>query len=345
MLHILGMILKGIGIILLCIFLLLLVILLSLLFVPIRYRVTAQKKAEDMPVGRAKVSWLFSIVTIFAAWEGRLHYGLKLFGIPVYDNLRKKRKVGQRRKRKTKQDDRAKADGFVKKNGKQKTLPQQKPETAPQQRQEIVKTETAPQQRQEIAKTEASPQQGAETAKAEAVSSKKPEHENRLRKLWKKLLELVQKLKAFIKKLRSILENIVKAPEKIRKKIEEAAAKLEDLRTFLGREDFKRSFALCKKQLLYIWRKLRPKKCKACARFGFEDPSVTGQILACAGMIYPLLGKDIVLRPEFEQSVLEGSLLIKGRITVFVFARVLCILYFNKDIKRMIHIWKTKNAS
>ena len=90
MLHILGMIGKGIGIALICILILVIAILLALLFVPIRYNVSA-KLEEGKPVGKAKAHWLLHFVTAYAIWDGKLRYGIKLLGISVYGNQKKKK--------------------------------------------------------------------------------------------------------------------------------------------------------------------------------------------------------------------------------------------------------------
>ena len=51
-----------------------------------------------------------------------------------------------------------------------------------------------------------------------------------------------------------------------------------------------------------------------------------------------------MIRPDFEETVWEGELSVKGRIRIFFLLRVLWILYFDKDIKRLIHMWKKEEA-
>ena len=53
-------------------------------------------------------------------------------------------------------------------------------------------------------------------------------------------------------------------------------------------------------------------------RFGLEDPYDTGRILAVLSMLYPFYGEHIDIYPDFEYRILEGHLLIKGRIREFM---------------------------
>lgn len=360
MLHILGMILKGIGITLLCILLLLLFFLLVILFVPVRYRIAAGKPEEGGAEARAKASWLFSIVTVFAVWEGTLHYGVKIFGVSVYDNLKKavSKKEKAPKKEKKKKQKKAKKEKKNQPAQKEEKKEQKTPKTPERPAQSEIRAVSRAAEESEAAntKTEAVEAVKKENTEKETVErEEKAEKESEAAKkksIWQKLEKLVGKCKALFRKLIGILQKIARIPEKLNEKTEELKEKAKELkekweiyRAFLEREDFQRSVSLCRKQLIYVWRKVRPKKCKVQIRFGFDDPSVTGQILAYAGMLYPLLGKDMKIRPDFERKVLEGSVLIKGRITVFTFIKVFCVLYFNRDIKRMLHIWKTKNVS
>ena len=307
MLHILGLIGKGIGIALLCILLLLVALLLAVLFVPIRYHV-AGKLEEGKADGRAKLHWLFHIVSAFAVWDGKLRYGIRIFGITVWDNLssaiKEEKKMARARKKEKKKPGREKAVS--------KPLPEE----------------------------------------PRAVSKSLPEDEDSGEdkkpgmpgKIWEKIKSFLGMLARLWKKLLDFPRNIQEKLQGLKEKVNGWQETWNDYRNFLEREDFKRAFALCKKQLLSLWKNIRPRKAKLEVHFGFDDPATTGQILSYLGMMYPLLGKDIKIRPDFEKTILEGKVLIKGRITVFVLLKVLWILYFDKDIKRLIRIWKKEES-
>ena len=65
-----------------------------------------------------------------------------------------------------------------------------------------------------------------------------------------------------------------------------------------------------------------PKKAAIKAKFGFEDPSVTGYILALISIIYPFLEGQTEIIPDFEHKVFEMDLHIEGKI------RLLYLFYF-----------------
>ena len=57
-------------------------------------------------------------------------------------------------------------------------------------------------------------------------------------------------------------------------------------------------------------------------------------------MLYPINHDKITINPVYDKEVIEGDLYIKGRISVFVLIRAAIKIYFNRDYKRMIKIFK-----
>lgn len=319
MLELLGMIGKGIGITLLCILILLIAALLSVLFVPLRYRLTGRKETEGKPEGDVRIHWLFHIVTCFARWRGTLHYGLKICGIPVYDNLQKAEKEKQEKRRKKKQ----------KKQNRDMTAAvpdSQQPHTDVDTAAHMEKVDSADAERP-----------AEKEAAGKMPVGKKPRTDKRKNR---KCSGILKKIRAFFQKLADMLRKIRELPERLAEKAAHCRETAEYYIAFLQREDLKRAFGLCRRELYYLWRKFRPRKVKADIHFGFADPATTGQMMAFTGMMYPFLGKDIVIRPDFEEQVFCADAVIKGKITIFCLVKALAILYFNKDIKRLIRIWK-----
>ncbi len=348
MLHILGLTGKGIGIALLCILILVLLLLLAMLFVPIRYRIAGSKDAERGPVGEVKIHWLFHIISGMGAWDGRLHYRVRVLGIPIYDSLRKKQKEKQKKnkkervkKEKKRKEDKAKLKKEKSEKGNFESekftiddIEKEKSET------EIAKTDNKEENILSGTVTEYIDREDRLQADREELGER--------RSFWKRLIDKIktlwQKIINFIRMIRGLLQKIGELPGKIRDKVAHFQETIEDWKAFLSREDLKRAFVLCKKQLFRVWKNIRPRKVKADVRFGFADPSSTGQVLAMAGMLYPILGKTIVLRPDFEEQVLAGHILIKGRVTIFILLKAVWILYFNKDIKWLIRVWKKEET-
>ena len=68
--------------------------------------------------------------------------------------------------------------------------------------------------------------------------------------------------------------------------------------------------------------------------FGNEDPAVTGMVLAVLGMTIPFHKNKIEAAPLFDdENVLEGEILLKGRIYGIVVLTTAAKLYFNKKYK------------
>ncbi len=100
---------------------------------------------------------------------------------------------------------------------------------------------------------------------------------------------------------------------------------------------------MCRKQLGWVFKKILPKKFRINLHLGFEDPAVMGEVLAVWGMFYPLHQGNIDIQPEFDRSVIEGAFSLKGCMSVYVFVKVACILFFDKNIKLLIkHLKRNK---
>lgn len=105
----------------------------------------------------------------------------------------------------------------------------------------------------------------------------------------------------------------------------------------------KQALSVCRKQLGWIFKKILPKKFRINFHLGFEDPAVMGEVLAVWGMFYPLHQGNINIQPEFDRSVIEGEFTLKGCMSVYVFVRAACILFFDKNIKLLIkHLKRNK---
>lgn len=82
--------------------------------------------------------------------------------------------------------------------------------------------------------------------------------------------------------------------------------------------------------------RLKPKTLLGNVRFGFEDPSVTGKVLAAISVIAPFFEGNLDVEPEFNEEVLEGKLLIAGKITAWKFAALALELVSDKNIRKTI---------
>lgn len=101
--------------------------------------------------------------------------------------------------------------------------------------------------------------------------------------------------------------------------------------------------SLLKKQLLRIWKMIKPKKFKAFFRFGMEDPDDTGQILVWYSMLYPIFGQHIEIEPSFDEEIFEFEATASGKITIAILLRIALKIYFDKNFKKLLKLIKKEN--
>lgn len=147
-------------------------------------------------------------------------------------------------------------------------------------------------------------------------------------------------LSDFVRKLFSAVRNIKYTIRKIYDKINHIIHNIRYYIRILQTESFKRAFVLCREQLLGLMKIVLPRKVSGTFTIGMEDPAATGQILSIYGILYPLIGDSITVVPDFEKPVMEGSFRFKGKITAFTLIRIAAKIYFDKDLKRVIRLFK-----
>lgn len=301
--HILLLVLKIIGIALLVILGLLLVLILLLLFVPFCYRAEGSYY-ENKPYIMVRICYLFPLLNVFVKYqEENLEGKAKLLGFTVYDffpSEQEQEKQEQKKEKKAKK---------VKKSKAKKETKEALPEIQ-------EGTEPKPQ-----LKAEEKTQVGTETLTD-------TEQEEEKKTLWEKIRIFVRTLKekilSFIQKMKDIRDKGIEIKEKVS--------------YYYGiwqREESQRAFQTAKKTLYKVWKSIRPKKGLVKFHFGTGDPGSTGQMCGYLGMLYPFIGKYVMIEPDFENKIYEGDFYFKGRITLFVFLRAAWTILFDKDIKAL----------
>ena len=142
----------------------------------------------------------------------------------------------------------------------------------------------------------------------------------------KKLKKKKSKKPNIIKKIRYTIREIC---DKIKQIIEKKNRIVE----YISDEIHQAAFGRVTKETIALIRRLRPKKVKGMVRFGLKEPYDTGRVLAVLSVLYPFYGENIKIYPEFEQEVLEGSVVIKGRAHLFPFVVTICKLFLDENVK------------
>jgi len=98
--------------------------------------------------------------------------------------------------------------------------------------------------------------------------------------------------------------------------------------------DFIKAVIKAVKELFYH---IKPQKFKLEGRYGFEDPFYTGIALASINIMRPLFSNyDVNVYAVFEDEVLEGSLLIKGRMVLIAAVFIALKTIFNKNVRKIL---------
>lgn len=162
------------------------------------------------------------------------------------------------------------------------------------------------------------------------LKDKKEEKNNKKEPSWKN----------FFRKFLALLRNLRYTITQICDKIKKIVKNIKYYIDVITSSEFKSAFRLCRTQAGALLRHVCPQKINGSLKVGTGDPASTGQVLAIYGMLYPFLGNQITVTPDFEQQIVEGELFIKGRITLFRLIRCAWIIYFNKDLRRVINMLK-----
>lgn len=332
LLHILLTILKILGILLLVVAGLLLLIVLALLFVPVTYKVQGNKSQETWGIS-GRVSWLFGGISARFWHRGETGWELRLLGIPVRKLMRRLR-GGKRRKRQEKKT----SSGRKEKGASAQNGPSPSDES-PVQRTPSFSKGSSVQKEQPHAQKE-SPCQ--ETKAAEGTESGEPERgpgriAAAVGNLWRRI--------------RSFFVRLVQLPGKIAGRIRKMwltfrrfCDKIRRWKEFLTRDTTKAAvkFLLGRGRALLVH--ILPRKVRGNVTVGFEDPAMTGQLLAAAGVFYPLYKENIQITPVFDRQVLEGDFLIKGRIFGAAFVWTAWKIYRNRNVRITWQGFRNKEA-
>lgn len=127
---------------------------------------------------------------------------------------------------------------------------------------------------------------------------------------------------------------------KIRTKIKYIFANIRKYIDIIKTGEFTEAFALCKKSLIRLFRMIKPRKLKVRGSIGMKSPDQTGYVCAAIGVLSPYFKKHIQLTPDFENFVIEGDVLIKGRIYLFVVLIVGIKVFFDKNIRKVIEMFR-----
>ena len=318
MLGILLSILKILGIILLAVLAVVLLAVLVLLFVPVRYRISGKWNTEEKKI-EGKVTWLFRLVHIsMSADKNGQQIVPRIMGLNLKKSRKKKQKPkkeekNKRKKRKKKKEKSLKEDNQGENNSEEKNL-----------KEGWEKKETEK-------KVEKQKEEGQEERmdNKENTDWQQEKQKSIFQKIYEKIISVLSAISKIAQTWKKLLENLQELQKK-KDKIFDFFCEKEAL------EAKDKTFKIVKKTIRHI----RPQKLKTSVRFGVGNPAYTGQLYALLCLMYGIYGKDIILEPDFEHTILEGEFQLKGRIRLINLIYYMIYLYRIKKLREFIELLK-----
>ena len=324
MLHIIIFILKIIGILLLVILGLILLLVSSVLFVPITYKVRAERKDGVIQV-RAVAGWMFRLLSV----HYRLHTSQepmqllqgRILGIPVWKPLEPKKEKPKKAEKKSKEKQ-SKPKQMEAKQLEQKAEVKSSDKAKERLKKDLTPgtaVATIPQPESEVSRQEQPQDKQAQT---------KPPRQSILKKLLYAIRRIYGKITAIGRGLFSLVVKLLHMPEK-------ASETIGTLTDFWNLEENVKARESIWRELKFLWKHSRPRKADLTLHFGFEDPSWTGQCMGVLSILNIWYPGRIFLKPEFEQEIFEGTLYIKGHMMLAVPLLSIFRLWRDENVMKM----------
>lgn len=324
MLHIIIFILKIIGILLLVILGLILLLVSSVLFVPITYKVRAERKDGVIQV-RAVAGWMFRLLSV----HYRLHTSQepmqllqgRILGIPVWKPLEPKKEKPKKAEKKSKEKQ-SKPKQMEAKQLEQKAEVKSSDKAKERLKKDLTPgtaVASVPQPEPEVSRQEQPQDKQAQT---------KPPRQSILKKLLYAIRRIYGKITAIGRGLFSLVVKLLHMPEK-------ASETIGTLTDFWNLEENVKARESIWRELKFLWKHSRPRKADLTLHFGFEDPSWTGQCMGVLSILNVWYPGRIFLKPEFEQEIFEGTLYIKGHMMLAVPLLSIFRLWRDENVMKM----------
>lgn len=300
MLHIILTILKILGIIILCVLGIFICVLAAVLFAPIKYSVSAEKK-EEQPISKAvvvgKVTWLLFVVRgVFVLENGKAYYKIRVFGIDILKLMEKRNKSKARVKNKSSKKDKTADKSKVEK----KTL---------------VKDESVNYNTKTL-----------DTALTAADSVVKTPDKK------KGIVDKIKSVFAGIKeKIKSTKEKVLG----IKHRIKDTWNRIKYYKEELGKDENRQAIGFVWGKIKEALNHIKPRKLTGTITFGMDSPDKTGQSLGVIAIFYPVFCKGFSIKPDFTKPCIYGNIIAKGRIRIFTLLIICIKLIRSKELKRL----------
>ncbi len=298
-------ILKILGILLLVVIGLLILGILAILFVPLRYDGKISYNDKNQCVA-TQITWLFRLICIEGGYQEKVYARARLLWFTLW-----KWKADE--KENDKEDHLESADYSEEELDRLLEERSQKEESKEETKEETVIEEKMDEPDAEENLTEVQPTE-IEPKEVEPTEIESKEVES------------------------NEAESTEKKPKKIQlqqigKRIKEIKEKIKHIKEMASDQRIHRAILLLIDGAWKIVRHSLPRKIKGRAKFGFEDPSTTGQILTYVSLLYPCYAKSVELVPMFTEKVIDLDLYFRGRVRLFSLIWICVKIWFDRNFR------------
>ena len=327
-------VLKILGILLLIILGVFLSLAALILLVPVRYRLEClidrpEKDREEPGFGRphgwVRITWLMRLVSLTLSYEGKAEICLRVLGIRL---LPGKKRGGETES--ILEDEELSQNGMERIDTcQEKALGEERPaleetaskrdEEGPEQEGRISNKEDG--EKSEGRRSEEKPpsslpfREGTARDREEEREGSQEDADGEKISLLERICRVLRRIVAWFSEW---YRNTERAVNRLADRVESIKGQCRFYLELLGGEDARRLYQKTADVAGGVLRHVKPQQMLAELEVGTGNPASTGQILALWGMLYPFLGENIRIIPNFERKYLEGEIHIKGRIRACV---------------------------
>lgn len=320
MLHGLLLVLKIAGIILAVLLGIVLAAAAAVLFVPVRYAADTQydKNSGKKPALHVRVTWLLHLFRFFMEYDEGFKMRAQVLFFSVYDSERPiEPEIKEQKEKASKKKQKA----------GERTVFDEQPQKSGVQAQEVRKRIEQEPPQETGSETEA--EQTAE--ENPCAFRKKPSLAEKFKRFVERIKQACRRIKAFFIRIAQTIRGIFDKSVSLKETVQEKATHFSEM---LQDEENRELVHFLWEQLKRLLQKIRPKKYRLRIRYGFEDSETTGWLAVRLAVLYGLLGLDIELIPDFEESVFEGEGMIKGKIRLAGILMIAGKVYFNRLVQK-----------
>lgn len=333
MLQILLHILAVIGIIILILLGILILLICTILFVPVYYRVNASKdeKTKDSPNVFAKITYLYPIFSFVYEYPDWGNNKLRILGVPVFWLGKAKEERCKKQQEKEQKRSAAKQNEKKKKNEKKKS------------RKNTPGVNTALLEKP-LEEKAADTKKIIKIEPIDGNNARTDRDEEKAFFLFAWYHKFVDRIKSIFEKIRYTFFKICDTLRNIKDSVSQIGEAKDYYISLLKEDATKELYQKYKQVVLKIVKKCKPEIEEADVTFGTGSPDTTGYIMAIYGILYGTLGETVRFTPDFENTILQGQIKLKGKIQLYVFVGLAIKIFTDKKLKVLLKKLKREDV-